>query len=192
MRIGIYGGSFNPIHNGHIAIARQLLDKHLVDEVWLMVSPQNPLKAETGLLDEQERLRLAQKALRGIRNVLVSDFEFRLPRPSYTWNTLRALSSAYPQHRFSLVIGADNWEAFSKWKFTGRILSHYHVLVYPRQGYDVSEDNLPEGVTLVRMPLFNVSSTLIRSLIGRGEQIDGLVPSAIKNDVIDAYRSLGC
>ena len=130
MRIGILGGSFNPIHNGHIALAHHLLEEAQLDEVWLMVSPQNPLKDEELLTDESLRLELATKALVGESRIKVSDFEFSMPRPSYTYDTLKALSKAYPDDTFSLLIGGDNWEHFSQWRDNDKIVEEYDVVVY--------------------------------------------------------------
>lgn len=190
MRIGIYGGSFNPIHCGHIALARQLVDKGYVEEVWLMVSPQNPLKTGQKLLPDATRLALATKALKGEAHVKASDFEFALPRPSYTWNTLEALSTVYPQHQFSLIIGADNWQLFNEWKHPERILGHYPILVYPRRGYNINPSSLPQGATLVDMPLYDVSSTLIRTRVAQGKSISGLVPPCIVSDATQACLAL--
>lgn len=109
MQVGLLGGSYNPIHNGHIELAQWILNRGLVDEVWLMVSPQNPLKQNVNLLPEDVRLKMAQVAVQTYPDIRVSDFEFGLPRPSYTWNTLQLLSAQYPNHTFSLIIGSDNW-----------------------------------------------------------------------------------
>jgi nicotinate-nucleotide adenylyltransferase len=114
-RVAIYGGSFNPIHRGHLAVAQCAVEQGAADEVWLMVSPQNPLKAADGLMDEQVRLLLAQRATRNLPAVRVSDFEFHLPRPSYTWRTLSALQQHYPDCRFTLLVGSDNWALFPRW-----------------------------------------------------------------------------
>ena len=115
IKTGIYGGSFNPIHNGHIAIARKMTELAGLDEVWLVVSPQNPLKERGDLLDDRLRLEMTRMALAPYPKLKASDFEFALPRPSYMWNTLQALSAAHPDREFTLLIGADNWEVFSRW-----------------------------------------------------------------------------
>ena len=177
-KTGIFGGSFNPIHCGHIALARQLLRTERLDEVWLMVSPQNPLKQNAGLLPDELRLQLARKALEGVEGVVASDYEFRLPRPSYTWNTLRHLSQDYPDRRFTLLIGGDNWARFERWKHWKDILRHYDVAVYPRGNY---------GGT-ARLPLLNVSSTDIRERVRRGESISGMVPSQIEQQVRQLWQ----
>lgn len=182
-RVAIFGGSFNPIHNGHIALAQSVINQGLADEVWLLVSPQNPLKKQGDLLDEQKRLTLAERALDGEKHIKVSDFEFTLPRPSYTWNTLQALSRAYPECKFKLLVGADNWKVFDKWAHYNDILSHYELLVYPREGYDINAASLPPSVSLIHAPLFPISSTDIRHMVHEGEDIQSYIPIIIEEDV---------
>ena len=179
MRIGILGGSFNPIHNGHIALAHHLLEEAQLDEVWLMVSPQNPLKDEELLTDESLRLELATKALVGESRIKVSDFEFSMPRPSYTYDTLKALSKAYPDDTFSLLIGGDNWEHFSQWRDNDKIVEEYDVIVYPRPGSSIDNTNLPPRVRIVDTPLYDVSSTEVRRRLAEGEDISPLVPPCV-------------
>lgn len=178
-KTGIYGGSFNPIHNGHLAIARQMLTKAGLDEVWLMVSPQNPLKSADGLLDDDKRLLMARTALQGERHIAASDYEFRLPRPSYMWNTLQHLQHDFPDREFTLLIGADNWAVFHRWHRADDIIAHYPIAVYPRTGYPVSADGLPPTVRLIDTGLYDVSSTQVRQMIARGESIEDLVPESI-------------
>ena len=115
MNIGLFGGSFNPIHNGHVRLAKSLLQEAALDEVWFLVSPQNPFKQDQQLLDDDKRLQLVRLALKEEPQLMASDFEFHLPKPSYTWNTLQALEQEYPERKFTLLIGGDNWEAFDKW-----------------------------------------------------------------------------
>lgn len=135
MRIGIFGGSFNPIHNGHVALGRAMLSAVLLDEVWYMVSPRNPLKVQSSdLAPEEERFQITQAALSGEPGLVASDYEFHLPRPSYTWNTLQHLSQDYPAADFVLIIGGDNWDCFDKWAHYEDILKNYEVAVYPRKG----------------------------------------------------------
>ena len=131
-RIGIFGGSFNPIHLGHTALAAYICEQGLVDEVWLMVSPQNPLKQDLTLLDEQERLAMARLAVASYPTLKASDFEFTLPRPSYTYHTLQALRAAYPDYAFSLIIGEDNWRCFDRWYRGEDIARETSIIVYPR------------------------------------------------------------
>ncbi len=135
MKIGIYGGSFNPVHFGHVGLVRWVVEHTDLDEVWMMVSPNNPLKDSSILADEQMRLQQVQEAVQDIPGVRVSDFEFSLPRPTYTANTLRALSRTYPEHTFTLIIGEDNLEIFSRWREWEYILAHYRLFVYPRHSH---------------------------------------------------------
>ncbi len=187
--IALFGGSFNPVHNGHLSLARHVLRHCPVDEVWLMVSPQNPLKEQADLLPEQVRYRLAAKALEGEDGIRASNFEFSLPRPSYTWRTLQALEQQYPDCRFSLLIGADNWLVFSRWAHSEDILSSHSIFVYPRPSYDVAEAALPANVSLVNAPLFPFSSTDVRRLASQGEDVSSMVPAAILPDVKTLYKS---
>lgn len=179
-RIGVFGGSFNPIHLGHLAVAQAVIHQNLVDEVWLMVSPQNPLKqAATDLAAEQDRLALARLAVKDCSNVFVSDFEMQLPRPSYTWHTMEALQKKYPEQRFSLIIGADNWLNFNRWAQYEELLAAYPLLVYPREGYPISADTLPPSVHLIDAPLFPFSSTSIRESIRNGTSVEQQIPTSI-------------
>lgn len=178
-RIGIYGGSFNPIHNGHIAIAKEMIAQACLDEVWLMVSPQNPLKPIGSLLDDDKRLLMAQTALKDIPGIKASDYEFRLPRPSYMWNTLQSLSRDYPDCTFTLLIGADNWAVFPQWHRADDIIAHYPICIHPRTGYPLDPSSLPATVRLIDTPLHDVSSTQVREFIAQGKDISPLVPQSI-------------
>lgn len=187
--VGIFGGSFNPIHTGHIALAKSLCEKAGLDEVWFMVSPMNPFKkAATDLLDDQLRLEMVKKALEGEPQLQACDYEFHLPKPSYTWHTLQAISQDFSDIRFTLLIGGDNWAAFDKWYHHDDILAHYPIVVYPRKGSDIGE--VPKRVTIVETPLLNISSTEIRHHIAKGESIHGMVPESIEQLAIQNYSSL--
>lgn len=179
-RIGIFGGSFNPVHNGHIGLARTIVEQGLADEVWLMVSPRNPLKQAEGLMDEQLRLELARAAVGDCPQVRVSDFEFHLPRPSYTWKTLSALQKERPADKFSLVIGADNWHVFHRWAHYEEILRLYNIIMYPRPGYPVEIGNLPPGVCMVDAPLFPCSSTDVREALLAGRDVSEMLPPVVE------------
>ena len=187
-RTAIFGGSFNPIHLGHIGLARQVLAQGLTDDVWLMVSPRNPLKPQAGLLGEAERLALARKAVADTPGIQASDYEFRLPRPSYTWRTLRALRSEYGTERtFALVIGSDNWAAFSRWAHSDELLSRYRIIIYPREGFPADPAALPANATLLRAPLYPYSSTDVREAARSGADITQMVPQSIAADVRRLY-----
>lgn len=188
-KVGIFGGSFNPIHTGHIALAKSLCEKAGLDEVWFMVSPMNPFKkAATDLLDDHLRLEMVEKALENEPQLKACDYEFRLSKPSYTWHTLQAISKDYPEYEFTLLIGGDNWAAFDKWYHHDDILAHYPIVVYPRQGSCIGE--VPASVTIVETPLLNISSTEIRECIKTGKSIEGMVPECIEDLAIKNYQAL--
>ena len=170
IRTGIFGGSFNPIHNGHISLARQLREKAGLDEVWLMVSPQNPLKATAYLLDDKSRMEMARLAAASEEGIIASDYEMHLPKPSYTWNTLQALKQDYPDREFVLMIGGDNWQLFDKWYRADDIRNEFQIIVYPRRGSEGGIDGLE---------LIDISSTEIRERIKAGKGIKQLVPKAV-------------
>lgn len=191
MRTAIFGGSFNPIHRGHIALADFVVQGGWTDEVWLLVSPQNPLKAAAGLLPEQLRLALAQQATENYDRIKVSDFEFHLPRPSFTYKTLAALRESHPDRSFQILIGADNWLCFDHWARYEELLRDYELLVYPRQGYDIHTASLPPNVRFVPAPLFPFSSTQLREMLLRGEDLSGILPQEInKTANISLLREL--
>ena len=180
MKIGIFGGTFNPVHNGHLALASCLLRQARLDEVWLMVTPQNPWKVRDDLLDDAQRLMMTQAAVEDIPGLVASDYEFSLPRPSYTWNTLQALIRDFPEHEFTLLVGGDNWARFDQWYEHDKILEHHPIAIYPRKGYKVDRASLPKNVRLLRTRLINVSSTEIRQLVSEGKPISHLVPAKVE------------
>ena len=180
MRIGIFGGSFNPIHVGHISLARQLRRIAGLDEVWLMVSPQNPLKqGSTDLLDDQLRYQMARLALHGEEGIVACNYELHLPKPSYTWNTLQHLHQDFPQHTFLLLIGGDNWTLFPRWYKAQEIRDGHDIIVYPRRGSQIDRTALPPRVTIANTELLDISSTDIRQGIKQGSNISRMVPSVI-------------
>ena len=180
MNIGLFGGSFNPIHNGHVRLAKSLLQKAALDEVWFLVSPQNPFKQDQQLLDDDKRLQLVRLALKEEPQLMASDFEFHLPKPSYTWNTLQALEQEYPERKFTLLIGGDNWEAFDKWYRYEDILKRYPIIVYPREGSKVPDVKFQvSDIQIVKTPLINISSTQIRQRLHEGKSVRGLVNTEV-------------
>ena len=176
-RVAIFGGSFDPIHYGHLALAGEVIARGLAAEVWLMVTPQNPHKQDKVLSDERLRFQMAQLAVEGMEGVKACDFEFSLPRPSYTLTTLTALTEAYPDKEFCLLIGADNWEKFDRWYKGDEIISRHGVIVYPRGSEE--EPPLPPGVQWMPAKLNDVSSTMVRAAVAAGEDIASLVPHAV-------------
>lgn len=187
-KVGIFGGSFNPIHTGHIALAKSLCQQAGLDEVWLMVSPMNPFKKEaTDMLTDKLRLKMAEQAIADEPKLKACDYEFHMPKPSYTWHTLQALSQDFPHVSFTLLIGGDNWASFDKWFHHEDILNHYPIVVYPRKGCDIGK--VPSGVTIVETPLLNISSTEIRQRIKEGKSIHGMVPDCIEPLAIQYYSN---
>lgn len=172
-KIGIYGGSFNPVHFGHIGLAKWVIGHTDLDELWLLVSPNNPLKPAGMLAPEEERLAAVSEAVKDIPGVKASDFEFSLPRPSYTADTLRALQKTYPDCEFTLVIGEDNLAIFNRWREYEYILRNFRIFVYPRHGsesssilqtIEFSNDVNPKDIVLLTSaPYFDISSTEIRN-----------------------------
>jgi nicotinate-nucleotide adenylyltransferase len=185
LRTGIFGGSFNPVHIGHLALANYLCEYGEVDEVWFLVSPQNPFKQQSELLDDHTRLELVQRAVAGYSRFRASDFEFSLPRPSYTIHTLQALSAAYPEREFYLIIGADNWLSFNRWKDYDKIIEEYPIYIYPRRSYDIDERSLPANVKLCHAPIIEISSTQIRQGISEGKNMNYFIPRPVYDYIIN-------
>lgn len=181
MIIGLYFGSFNPIHIGHMAIANFMLEYGGLDQLWFVVSPQNPLKEKKSLLKDYHRLEMVRLAIEGDDRLRASDIEFRLPRPSYTIDTLAYLEEKHPDKEFRLIMGADGLKTFHKWKHANLIVEKYHRLIYPRPGTDLSSLSTLPNATVVDAPQMEISSSFIRRAIGQGKDIRHLMPA-------DAYR----
>ena len=181
MKIGIFGGSFDPIHIGHAIIAQHIISSGAVDRLWFMVSPVNPLKVgKERLVTDTDRLRMVEMVSRPMEGVETSAFEFTMPRPSFTIDTLNALQAKFPDDEFYLVTGGDNWQIFSKWRNSDEILAKYHLLIYPRLGYDVViPDELKDRVTLVDAPIIEISSTEVRERLANGQSVRYYVPDEV-------------
>lgn len=184
--IGLFFGSFNPIHNGHVGIARYLLEKKLCAEVWFVVSPCNPFKVDHFLLPETDRLAIVSAGIGRIPGMKACDVEFSMPKPSYTVDTLRVLFDRYPGQQFALIIGGDNVPDFSKWKDYHWIETHCSIFVYPRPGMVTSVEKFA-SMTLIDAPLFPLSATEIRKMIRKGDDISSLVPSEALSLILKLY-----
>lgn len=184
-RVGIYSGSFNPIHLGHVRLAEFICSENLVDEVWLMVSPLNPLKQGQTLESDAHRLAMAKIATTHCPKIQPSDFEFYLPKPNFTYRTLSQLRTVYPDCDFTLIVGSDNWLIFDKWRNWQEIIDEFGLLVYPRPGYDVDESNMPANVRLLaEAPVTDLSSTEIREALTSGKDTSEMLNSAVRDYII--------
>jgi nicotinate-nucleotide adenylyltransferase len=184
MKVGLYFGSFNPIHHGHLLIASFVLNHTDLQQVWFVVSPQNPLKPAASLLNEYHRLYLVQLAVEGEKNLKASDIEFKLPKPSYTIDTLTYLQEKYPTHEFSVIMGSDSFQNLAKWKNADWLIKHYPIYVYKRPGFE----KLPVypgavGVHELKAPLLPISSTDVRKNIKAGKSIRYLVPENVRAEI---------
>ena len=175
-KIGIYSGSFNPIHHGHVMLANYLVEFSDLDELWFVVTPQNPLKKKEDLLDDDERLKMVQLALGDDPRIHVSDIEMHLPTPSYTINTLTSLSEQNPDVEFVFICGMDSLQNMKNWREYQRILDNYELLVFPREGYDGGELVNYPSVTVLKTPILEISSTFIRQCVKEGRDVRHFMP----------------
>lgn len=185
MNTGLYFGSFNPIHNGHLIIAQAVLELAKLDEIWFVVSPQNPFKRNKNLLHEFDRYDMVRLAIEDNDRFNVSDIEFSMPKPSYTIDTLTYLKEKYPKNRFKLIIGGDNLAIFPKWKNSEKIMEEFGLIVYPRPGSEKSEIALHPNVTYIEAPLLDISATYIRKCIRENRSIRYLVPEKAARFIYD-------
>lgn len=184
MKIGLYFGSFNPIHIGHLIIANYIAQNTQIEQVWLVVSPQNPLKNTSTLLNEYQRLHLAQLAVEQNPYIKVSDIEFKLPRPSYTIDTVAYLKEKYPQHSYSIIMGSDSFQNIHKWKNADILRKENEFIVYPRDGFSIKQvNNDIEKVEIINAPLLNISATEIRKTIKQGKSIRYFVPDKVLEEI---------
>ena len=182
MKIGLFFGSFNPIHNGHLIIANHILNESDIDKVWFVVSPQNPFKNAESLLNNYDRLHLVSKATENDLRMKASDIEFHLPKPSYTVTTLAYLKEKYPEHEFVIIIGSDSFQNLSKWKNFEIIVNNYQIIIYKRPGFEV-ENNIGAKILIMNAPLLEISATYIRDLIKKNKSIKYLVPENIEEEI---------
>lgn len=176
---GLFFGSFNPIHIGHLIIANYMASYTDLKEVWFVVSPHNPLKQKSGLADMYDRLEMVRLSIDQAPQLQVSDIEFKLPQPSYTIDTLTYLKEKYPAKQFALIMGADNLASFKKWKNYELLLEQHQLFVYPRPGIDLSEWENHPSVVVTQTPQMEISSTFIRNAIKQQKSIQFLVPDAV-------------
>lgn len=179
LKTGLFFGSYNPIHTGHLIIANYMANHTELNEVWLVVSPHNPLKDKSGLSNMYDRLEMAKLATENTENIRVSDFEFSLPQPSYTIDTLTHLHEKYPEKEFVLIMGADNLVSLKKWKNYEVLLKNYQIFVYPRPGADISEWENHPSITFTNTPLMEISSTFIRKAIKNNKNIQFFLPEKV-------------
>jgi nicotinate-nucleotide adenylyltransferase len=179
MKVGLFFGSFNPIHIGHLIIANYMANHTDLDQVWLVVSPHNPLKDRGDLINMYDRLEMAKLAVENTDNIRVSDIELRLPQPSYTIDTLTYLREKYPEHQFSLIMGSDNLVSLKKWKNYELILRDYQVHVYPRPGFSNPDFSGHPSITITKTPLMELSATFIRKAIKEGKNIQFFVSEPV-------------
>ncbi len=182
MKIGLYFGSFNPIHNGHLIIANHIAQNSELNQVWFVVSPHNPLKLKTSLLNEYARLHLIKIAIEGENNLKTCNIEFDLPKPSYTIDSLIYLQEKYPMHNFNIIMGSDSFQNIKKWKNYQQIINNYSIYIYNRPEY-ILNNNLGDNIKIIDAPLIQISSTNIRKMITAKKSIAFLVPTIVKEEI---------
>jgi nicotinate-nucleotide adenylyltransferase len=191
MNIGLFFGSFNPVHHGHLIIASHLSIFAGLDEIWMVVSPQNPFKKSSTLLNQFHRLYLVQLATEGEKKIKASNAEFSLPQPSYTIDTLTYLTEQYPKYRFHIIMGSDSFQNIEKWKNGNIILQNYPIIIYRRPGFDI-RDITGFDIRVADAPLLEISSTRIRDMVREGHSIRYLVPESVKQEIEKSgyYRAI--
>ncbi|MCQ2286422.1 MAG: nicotinate-nucleotide adenylyltransferase [Bacteroidales bacterium] len=189
-RVGLFFGSFNPIHIGHLIIAEYLVENSDLEEIWFVISPNNPLKQKSSLLNEHQRFYMVQIAIENDSRFRACDVEFKLPIPSYTCTTLLKLNELYPNKKFSIIMGEDNLQCIEKWKNFEFILQNYRVLVYPRMGYQCDKVFPKANVVKVPAPRIELSATMIRESIRSGKILKYALPPAVERyiDEMNLYK----
>lgn len=181
MKVGLFFGSFNPIHIGHLVIANHLVEYSDLDQVWFVVTPHNPFKKKSTLLDNYQRLEMVYRATKDYTKIKPCDIEFNLPQPNYTINTLVHLQEKYPKHEFALIMGEDNLESFHKWKNYELILENYNIYVYPRVPENTEKTELDghKKIHHINAPIMELSSTFIRNAIKEGKNVQPMLPQHV-------------
>jgi nicotinate-nucleotide adenylyltransferase len=182
MHIGLYFGSFNPVHIGHLIIANHIINNTNINQLWFVLSPRNPLKSSSTLLNEYDRLHLLNCAIEGENQLMVNTVEFKLPKPSYTIDTLTYLKEKHPSHTFTVIIGSDSFKNIHKWKNYETLVKNYSFLIYKRPGFDIT-DTYGANIKILDAPLLEISSTHIRELIKNKKSIRFLVPDVVKEEI---------
>jgi len=182
MKIGLYFGSFNPVHYGHLIIANHILNETDLDKIWFIVSPQNPFKTNTTLLNKYSRLHMLKVATEDDNRIKISDIEFNLPKPSYTAVTLVHLQEKYPEFLFSVIMGSDSFQNLQKWKNYEAIVKGYQIFVYRRPGFEIN-NHINAQLTIVDAPLLQISATQIRQLVKNGKSIRYMVPDKVREEI---------
>lgn len=190
MNIGLYFGSFNPVHNGHLIIASHIINYTNLQQVWFVISPQNPLKNSNSLLNEKHRKHLIDLCITGEKEMRTSNVEFKLPKPSYTIDTLACLSEKYLQHSFSIVMGSDSFCNIKSWKNYELLLTNYDIYIYERPGFP-EKSSYPQNIIYLNAPLLDISSTRIREMLKENKSIRFLVPDIVKQE-IESKQYYGC
>jgi nicotinate-nucleotide adenylyltransferase len=182
MNIGLFFGSFNPVHVGHLIIANYITSSNLVDQLWFVLSPQNPLKPQKELLNEYHRLHLLQIAIEGETKMKGSSIEFNLPKPSYTIDTLAYLKEKYPAYSFSIIMGSDSFKNIKKWKNNELLVRNHSILIFKRPGFEINNE-LKANIKIIDAPLLDISSTRIRERIKNKKSIRFFVPDVVKEEI---------
>lgn len=182
MNIGLYFGSFNPIHTGHLIIANHVLNETTIEKIWFIVSPQNPFKESKSLLNEYDRLHLVRLAIQDDIRMKCSDIEFSLSKPSYTSNTLAFLSEKHSEHKFSIIMGSDSYQNLNKWKNYETIVDNYDIYVYHRKDYKI-ETTIKKKPIILDAPIIEISASQIRDNIKAGKSIRYMVPEIVREEI---------
>lgn len=175
-KTGLFFGSFNPVHNGHMIIANYILEYTYLEQIFFVVSPQNPFKEKSNLLEDYHRLAMVKEAIGDHTSYIACDIEFKMPKPSYTVDTLTYLKEKYPEKEFSLIMGADNLKSFHKWKNSKMIIKNHYLYVYPRPGVDIGEYSNNKKVILINAPLMEITATFIRNAVKEKKDVRYFMP----------------